>query len=153
MSVHERLAALAGNWKGVNRLNLSWTPDPIKESASTASVSLRVGGQCLEIAYTWEYEGKQQEGVIVLCGDDASDSITAVWTDSWHSANVLMTCKGTVADSGRVNVKGHYKVEGHPDWGWRTEIVPAGDSFKYLMFNVSPEGAEEWAAETEFTRA
>lgn len=148
MSVNDNLAALVGDWKGTNRLNLSWMPDPIKESASTATVSLRVG--CIEIAYTWEYEGKPQEGLIFLC--DGSASAKAFWTDTWHSANVLMTCTGDVAANGRVNVKGHYKVEGHPDWGWRTEIVPSGDTFKYLMFNVSPEGVEEWAAETEFTR-
>jgi hypothetical protein len=152
MSIHNNLAKLAGEWQGVNRLNLSWMPDPIKECDSTASVRTRVDGQCLEIAYTWEYEGDAQEGLIVLSGNESSDSIKAFWTDSWHSKNVLMPCDGLVAANGSVNAKGFYGVPDHPDWGWRTEVVPAGDSFKYLMFNVSPEGVEEWAVEMEFTR-
>jgi Protein of unknown function (DUF1579) len=152
MSVHGKLAALAGTWKGKNRLNMSWEPDPIKESASTATVSTRAGETCLEIAYTWEFEGKPQDGFIVISGDANSDKANAVWTDSWHSANVLMNCCGAVSNGGGVNLKGFYKVEGHPDWGWRTEIVPDSDKFKYLMFNVTPEGHEEWAVEMEFTR-
>ena len=152
MSVQEKLAALSGNWEGRNRLNMSWEPDPVKESESTATVSIRAGGTCIEIAYTWEFGGKPQDGFIVIAGDAKSEKANAVWTDSWHSANVLMHCGGTVSSRG-VNLKGFYKVEGHPDWGWRTEIVPEGDKFKYLMFNVSPEGQEEWAVEMEFTRA
>ena len=153
MSVHAKLAALVGNWKGTNRLNLSWMPDSIVESASTANVVTRAGGTCLETAYTWKSEGKPQDGFIVISGDPKSNCVHAVWTDSWHSANALMTCEGTVDDNGRVNLMGHYKVEGHADWGWRSEIVPTAEGFKYLMFNVSPEGVEEWAVETEFTRA
>lgn len=117
-----------------------------------ADVSLRVGGQCLEIAYSWEYEGKPQEGLLVIDGDPAKGRAEAAWTDSWHMANALMDCRGEARPDGSLNVMGHYGVEGHPDWGWRTEIVPKGDSFKYLMFNVSPEGEEEWAVETEFKR-
>jgi hypothetical protein len=153
MSVHEKLAVLTGKWTGKNRLNLSWEPDPIKESDSTADVTTRAGDTCIEIAYTWQFEGKQQDGFIVLAEDANSDKSNAVWTDSWHSANVLMNCSGNVSERGVANLKGYYKVEGHPDWGWRTEIVPNGDKFKYLMFNVTPEGHEEWAVEMEFTRA
>ena len=152
MSVNEKLSNLTGNWSGVNKLNLSWMPDPIKECASTANVSTRVNGQCLEIAYTWEYEGKSQEGFIVLSGDGKSDAVKAFWTDSWHSKDVLMQCDGLIPANGSVDVKGFYSVPDHPDWGWRTEIVPSENSFKYLMFNVSPEGVEEWAVEMEFTR-
>jgi hypothetical protein len=152
MSVNEKLSNLAGDWSGVNKLNLSWMPDPIKECASTATISTRVNGQCLEIAYSWEYEGKPQEGVIVLSGDAKSDAAKAFWTDSWHSKDVLMQCDGLVRSTGSVDLKGFYSVPDHPDWGWRTEITPGDNTFKYLMFNVSPEGVEEWAVEMEFTR-
>jgi hypothetical protein len=152
MSVNEKLSDLVGNWSGSSKLNLPWMPDPIKESASTAIVSTRVNGQCLEIAYTWEYEGEPQEGVIILSGDGKSDAVIAFWTDSWHSKNVLMQCDGTLTPTGSVNLKGSYSVPDHADWGWRTEIIPGENSFKYLMFNVSPEGVEEWAVEMAFTR-
>lgn len=153
MSIPNNLAKLAGEWKGSNRLNLSWMPDPIKECDSTATVKARVNGQCLEIAYTWEYEGVAQEGLIVLSGGDSTDTIKTFWTDSWHSKDVIMPSDGLVAGNGSVNVKGFYSVPDHPDWGWRTEIIPGDDSFRYLMFNVSPEGVEEWAVEMDFTRS
>jgi len=149
MAIPEQLSALEGNWSGTNRLNLSFMPDPIFESPSIAVVRQRANGTCLEIEYDWTYEGERCEGFIII-SSGKNGAAGAVWTDSWHSKNVLMTCVGEVTGSGGVDLKGHYKVEGHPDWGWRTEIVPGGDSFKYLMFNVSPEGAEEWAVETEF---
>lgn len=152
MSISEKLAALAGKWKGTNRLNQSWLPDPIAESPSTADVSRRLNGQFLEIAYTWEFEGKLQEGLLILGGDNKSDAVNAFWTDSWHLAHQVMLCEGTAADNGSISVKGYYKVPDHPDWGWRTEIIPAADSFKYVMWNVSPDGDEELATETEFVR-
>ncbi|MGH9946130.1 MAG: DUF1579 family protein [Pyrinomonadaceae bacterium] len=150
MSLNEKLLTLAGDWNGTNRLNMSWELDPIKESGSTASVRTRAGGTCIEIAYTWKFEGKPQEGLIII-SDDAGN-VHAVWTDSWHSANVLMSCAGTTNAAGAANLKGFYKVDGHPDWGWRTEIIPSGDKFEYKMFNVTPEGEEEWAVEMEFSR-
>lgn len=99
------------------------------------------------------FEGKPQEGLILLSCEEKDGAAHAFWTDSWHSANQLMSCVGTHSESGGVNLKGTYKVEGHPDWGWRTEILPGDDSFRYLMFNVSPEGQEEWAVEMDFIRA
>ena len=61
--------------------------------------------------------------------------------------------QGNDLGRGVINLMGHYSVPGHPDWGWRTEIVPGEESFKYLMFNISPEGEEDWAVETVFERA
>ena len=151
MAIPEQLAALVGSWKGTNRLNLPFTPDPIFESPSNGIVRKRANGACLEIEYDWVYEGERREGFIVISVGKGGDA-SAVWTDGWHSKDVLMTCEGRVTGAGGVDLKGNYRVEGHPDWGWRTEIVPGADSFKYLMFNVSPEGTEEWAVETEFTR-
>jgi len=152
MSVNDNLAALEGKWKGTNKLYLSWLPDPIKESASKATVSKKVAGQFVEIAYTWEYDGTPHEGTIVIGCDAKSDAVQAVWTDSWHMSHKFMLCDGTAAD-GTINLKGFYAVPDHPDWGWRTEIVPAADSFRYVMYNVSPDGAEELAVDTEFVRA
>lgn len=151
MSISEQFAKLVGDWSGTNRLNLSWMPDPIFESPSTASVRTRVGGQFLEIAYTWSYEDKPQEGLLIF-GIRDDGSATALWTDSWHSAKVLMQCKGKVTDDGGIDLYGNYSVPEHPDWGWRTEVTPKNGGFRYVMYNVSPEGDEELAVETDFAR-
>jgi hypothetical protein len=152
MSVNEQFSSLEGNWTGTNRLNLVWLPDPIKESRSAAVVVKRAGGQCLEIAYTWEFEGKHQEGFIIFSCDPNSDRVEGFWTDSWHSANVLMALEGSRKDDGSLDLLGSYQVPDHPDWGWRTVLSPGEDTFTYQMFNISPEGEEVWAVETVFTR-
>ena len=153
MSIPEKLSPLVGRWAGRNRLHMAWNPEnPLHESEGTAEVRTRSGDQFLEISYTWVYEGQPKEGVILLGRDDKSGSVNATWTDSWHLAHQLMQCEGQETDGG-ISVKGHYKVEGHPDWGWRTEIVPGDDSFRYLMYNVSPDGQEDIAVEMDLSPA
>lgn len=153
MSIPEKLKGLVGAWAGNNRLHLGdWHPvKPIHDSDGTASVRERIGGQFLEIAYTWEHEEKSCEGLLILGGDNKTDAVNAFWTDSWHMAHQLIQCSGTQVD-GNVSVKGSYRVEGHPEWGWRTEIIPGTDEFKYNMYNISPEGEEFIALEMELKR-
>jgi uncharacterized protein DUF1579 len=152
MSVPNSLASLAGEWKGTNRLNLPWLPDPIQESESKAIVSLRISGQFIGFAYTWEHEGKPQEGLLILGCDNKTNAVQAVWTDSWHMSHKFMLCDGTTDGKGKIDVKGFYSVPDHPDWGWRTVIEPGSDTFKYTMYNVTPEGEETLAVDTEFVR-
>lgn len=152
MSVIESLAKFAGSWRGTNKLYLSWHPESLKQSGSELTVSLKANGQFVAFDYTWEYEGEQQEGIILLGGDRRSDAVQAVWTDSWHSSHTFMVSDGKAAEDGSVSVKGYYKVQGHPDWGWRTDIQPKGEQLRIVMYNVSPEGEEELAVETDFTR-
>src|SRR5215204_1645358 len=151
MAIEQELTDLVGNWKGTNRLHAPWMPEPLQLSASTAMVRSKMNGQFLSIDYTWSFEGEPQEGMLILGCDSKSDAVQAVWTDSWHSKDVLMLCNGSRDENGRISVIGYYAVPEHPDWGWRTEITPAGaGSFRYAMYNVSPEGEEEIAVETEF---
>lgn len=152
MSIPEKLAPLAGAWSGTNRLHTSWNAEnPLHESPATAKVRPRSGEQFLEISYTWVYEDKSREGVILLGREGKSDAVNASWTDSWHLAHQLMPCEGRETEDCGISVKGFYKVEGHPDWGWRTDIIPGDGSFRYLMYNVTPEGEEEIAVEMDFT--
>lgn len=153
MSASNDLSAYVGSWKGTNNLYLSWLPDPLRQSESTMTVSLKANKQFVAFEYTWAYEGEPQEGLILLGGDTRSNAAQTVWTDSWHSSHTIMLSDGEFGEDGSVSVMGHYKVEGHPEWGWRTEIIPAGKTLRIKMFNVSPEGDEELAAETDYTRA
>lgn len=152
MSVNEHLAAYVGTWTGTNYLYLSWEPDPLRQSRSDMTVSLKANRQFVAFEYTWSFEGEPQEGIILLGSDPASNAVQTVWTDSWHSTHVFMLSDGHSSDDGEVSVKGSYKVEGHPDWGWRTDIFPGEDQIKIVMYNVSPEGVEELAVETVYTR-
>lgn len=155
MGIPKNLAAIEGSWSGTNRLYLGdWAPEnPILDSDATAQVRTRCGGQFLEISYTWSYKGEPKEGVILLGTEPKSGHVSASWTDSFHLAHQLMKCEGRETEAGGIDVKGNYKVEGYPDWGWRTEIVPKDESFRYLMYNVSPAGDEEIAVEMELSPA
>jgi hypothetical protein len=152
MSVSESLSRLKGHWTGTNKLHTTWLPEQLHESEMTAAVSLKANGQFLHIEYTWEYEDRLQEGVMLIGCDTQSDAVQAIWTDSWHMSHKFMVSNGTISDDGTVNVMGHYSVPDHPDWGWRTELHPGKDTFRILMFNVSPEGEEDIAVEAELTR-
>ena len=153
MSINPHLTSLVGAWKGTNRLHTPWLPEKVSESESKATVRSKMNGQFLSFEYTWFFEGKAQEGMLIIGCDPKSDAVQAVWTDSWHSKDVLMLCNGSVDAGGRISVTGHYAVPDHPDWGWRTEIAPSESGFRYVMYNVTPEGAEELGVETDFTRA
>lgn len=142
-----------GEWSGTNRLNLSWLDDPVKQSDSALTVSYKARRQFVAFDYTWVYEGEPQEGLLLLGADERSDAVQTVWTDSWHSKNTLMLSDGKVLEDGSISVKGYYKVEGHPDWGWRTIISREGDILRLTMYNVSPDGDEELAVETAYQRA
>jgi hypothetical protein len=152
MGIDQKLANLVGDWKGTNRLHVPWMPEPIKESDSLATVRSKMNGQFLSVEYYWSFDNELQEGLLIIGCDPKSEAVQAVWTDSWHSKDVLMLCNGTVASDGSISVFGKYAVPDHPDWGWRTEIIPGEDKFKYVMYNVTPEGAEDLAVETEYLR-
>jgi len=154
MSIPRLFNSLVGEWTGTNRLHLGdWKPeDPLHTSEATASIRERGSNQFLEIAYTWSYEGKPQEGVLFFGGDNKSNTVNAFWTDSWHMAHQLMMCEGKNEAEGRINLRGFYKVEGYPDWGWRTEIIAGENTLEYKMYNVSPEGLEEIAVEMDLKR-
>lgn len=152
MSLNEDLAEYAGSWSGTNKLYLSWLPDPLRESESKLNVALKSNGQFIAFEYMWEYESEPQEGLILLGCDTKSNAVQTVWTDSWHSSHTLMLSDGMAADDGSISVKGYYKVKNNPDWGWRTDIIPSSNLLRIAMYNVSPEGVEELAAETDFTR-
>ena len=153
MSVDKKLSDLVGSWRGTNRLHVTWIPEKLKVSESSAVVRSKMNGQFLSIEYTWSFDGEPQEGLLIIGCDPHSDAVQAVWTDSWHSKNILMLCNGNATADRRISVMGHYTVPDNPDWGWRTEIVPNETGFRYSMFNVTPEGFEELAVETEFSRA
>lgn len=145
---------LIGEWKGENRLHTVWIPDdPLKVSESTCSVKTAAMSQHLVIEYSWNYQGEPQTGLMIIGSPKDKETIDVYWIDSWHLSNLFMNSEGAIKD-GVISVKGFYKVEGHPDWGWRTDLeVADSNSFSFTMYNVTPEGEESLAVESKFNRA
>lgn len=145
------LDGLAGTWHGENSMWLSPEHDA-EVSASTATISSVASGKFVNIAYTWEFKGKQQEGVILVGADASRDAIEAAWVDSFHMGDSIMSCQGEV-EQGVLSMSGSYRAPPGPDWGWRIVITPLGsDEFQLRMFNITPEGEEALAVEANYSR-
>jgi hypothetical protein len=152
LSAPRILPSLGGRWNGTYRL---WVEpsQPVRESQSTAMLSPVAGGNFTRLDYSWEYDGRPQDGSILIGFDEQREVVTAVWVDSWHMSDKAMLCEGR-RTGGAVELNGSYAAPPGPDWGWRTVIEPAdADSLRVTMFNVSPEGKEELAVEVLYRRA
>lgn len=151
MATPNLIPSLAGNWTGTSRLNMgSHDPTPIKECASTMTVvdALNFG----LITYTWVEDGPQ-EGALVLIGDDRSDALEIAWVDSWHQSKSVLHLKGSGLEGSKLAASGEYGPYEGQMWGWRIEISqPVESQLLFMMFNVAPDGNEEWAVECLYSR-
>jgi Protein of unknown function (DUF1579) len=154
MNFNEILNKLVGKWRGINRLHTAWIKEnPVSETNSSAVIELTARGRFLKIEYDWTFEDSPQEGLILIGNENESDSIKAFWIDSWHLSDKFMVSEGRLDENDVISLKGFYTVPDNPDWGWRTIIEPeSNNSFKIVMYNVSPEGEESLAVEMEFHR-
>lgn len=152
MTIPIALAALTGQWQGTNKLWLS-PNEPARESASTAEVTLAAQGKFATIRYTWTDQGQPQGGLLVLEQETQNHLVKAVWIDSWHMGDGFMLCEGAFGPNGAVLLKGAYSAPPDPDWGWQIAVEPqAGDSFRIMMTNISPDGEKMLAVEAVYTR-
>ncbi len=153
MSIPENFKKLTGEWQGKNLLYTTWIEEnPVRESESAAKVDLAGNAKFLKIQYDWIYENENQEGLLLIGSEKESDAVKAFWIDSWHMGDKFMTCDGNFSGDS-ILMKGFYEVPNHPDWGWRTDIIFDNEnSFKIVMYNVTPEGAEDLAVEAEYSR-
>jgi Protein of unknown function (DUF1579) len=152
MSALDGLAACEGRWQGTSTLE-----DPhsgiADESASTAVVTPVLGGRFVRVDYTWSYGGNAQEGSLLIGLQKKAGIATAHWIDSFHNGEKGMACTGAVSDDGTVSVRGSYQAPPGPDWGWRIDVSPGGETLRMVHHNVWPEGKEELAVDSRYTRA
>ena len=152
MSVTEKLKRLSGEWQGTNRLWIS-PDDPARTSSTTARVSFAAHDSFMQIEYGWEFEGEHQDGLLLLGNPKMQETVKAAWIDSWHMGEDLMVCDGIKEDENVISVQGSYPAPPGPDWNWRIIIEPGdGESFKIIMYNISPAGQENLAVEAVYVR-
>lgn len=152
MSALDGVAALAGRWRGTSTLQdpHSGAPD---EAPSTVVVTPMIGGRFVRIDYTWSYRGEPQEGALILGFKKKAGTVTAHWMDSWHNSDNVMPLTGSLADDGTLTVRGSYPAPEGPDWGWRIDVKKDGDALRIVHHNVFPDGKEELAVDSRYTRA
>ena len=142
---------LLGDWLGESRLWMNPAEPPLV-SPTTLTAAATAQGKFLTLAYTWVFEGKPQDGLL-LVGDNNKETIaSAGWVDSFHQSGKVMQCLGRVEDSGFA-VSGHYPAPPGPDWGWRLSVnASAGGELIFEMHNVPPGGDAELAVRAIYQR-
>jgi hypothetical protein len=154
MSVREILLPRAGRWTGENHLWLDPTAEP-HTSPSTLTIAGALRDHVVRVEYEWTYEGKPQQGMLLLGFDRArGGKVTAAFADSWHMSEAVMLCEGTVDPEARtVSVKGTYgDGQGGPDWGWRLTLEAGDEStLTLVMHNITPDGEEHLAVRATHT--
>jgi hypothetical protein len=153
VSLQQRWVGLEGSWSGTKRV---WVEPgaPVRESKSTATVSLIAQGRFMAIRYTWAEGGKPQDGILVIrLPEEPGGAIDAAWADSWHQSREIMHSGGEGSSEGVLSVLGHYAAPPGPDWGWRIELHPkAPDAWELLMYNITPDGQEALGVQASFAR-
>ena len=150
MGALARISRLTGRWTGSYRLIVN-PSEPVRVSETTATVVPDAGGQ--RIDYTWEYEETPQNGSLRVGHDESRDRLTVAWTDTWHMSDRPLSSDGP-ASGEDLDVRGSYPAPSGPDWGWRTRIeVLDADSFRMVMYNVTPDGQEYLAVDAVYHRA
>ena len=142
--------ARAGNWNGVNRL---WLGGPADASPSTLTVSAVIGGQFVRIDQRWSYQGRPQEGSLLVGHQLKPATVSAHWADTFHTARGVMAFTGTAAGDGAIEVRGTYSAGSGLDWGWRIRLHGTGpDQLRVTMHNIHPDGEEDLAVDAEYAR-
>ena len=149
MNPLEVLTTASGTWHGSNTLQDPNTGKP-EESFTTAMVTPVLGGRFVRVDYTWGYQGKPQEGSLLVGFDPTSGDVSGHWIDTWHMGRKGMACVGTTSD-GTISVKGSYAAPPGPDWGWRIDITT--EPLRITHTNIDPDGREELAAEGDYLRS
>ena len=152
MSIVERLTQHAGAWDGRTRLT-----DPERntddESDSTLAIAPVVGGRFVRIDYTWAYQGRPQEGIMLVGSNPPAATDFVHWADTWHTGHTAMVCTGPARDAGTCAVLGSYAAPPGPDWGWRISLdLSEAHTIRLLMHNIWPDGKEEVAVDATWTR-
>lgn len=152
MSVPNRLAGAVGEWRGHNKLWLD-ASKPAMESETSAELREEAAGRMIAVRYSWGYEGKSREGILLLGDDPVRGRCDAAWSDSFHNGNRLMLLTGVASGDDNPSVIGSYSAPTGPDWGWRITLEhPSPDAFVMRMHNITPDGTEELAVEASYVR-
>lgn len=150
MAIPDSLLTLIGSWQGQNQLWLA-PGEPVRQCATTAVCRAAAQGKFLIVEYTWVEGGQPQDGVLTL--SQSAGQLTAVWIDSWHMQDVIMSLSDASQPDAPFSVRGAYAAPPDPDWGWRITLQPQPPHiFTLLMHNMTPDGQEALAVEAIYQR-
>ncbi len=151
MDVRELMKGMHGQWAGRSELHMA-PGTPMHESDSRLRVGPVALGQFVALDYSWDYEGRQ-EGWLLLAKGASAEAVNAVWVDSFHTMEGIMSFEGSVDAAGLAKVTGSYSFGDAPPWGWRIELGGQPDGgLNITMYNIDPEGTEYLAVKADYRR-
>ncbi len=154
ISQREKLAKLAGNWKGLAKV---WFEpgEPVDTSKAEGTIRPVMGGKWMLFEYKGSFQGKPLEGLAILGFHNALKRFEFAWIDSFHTYPGIMFSEGQ-RDVDRFSALGSYAYvtpETEQHWGWRTEFELQNDnSLVVTAYNISPEGEESLATQAVYKR-
>lgn len=143
---------VAGKWSGRNLLWLG-PEEPVRESATEATVTAAAANGFLVLAYSWSDQGKPHDGVLMARTAAEQDHMAMVWVDSFHTMGKFMRFEGRPTTDGSVEATTRWSIGDGPDWGWRIVLsCPSADELLVRMYVATPEGEEAPAVEARYER-
>lgn len=153
MAIPKPIKGAAGSYSGESTLHMSWMPEgqQLEKGPSKMHIEFDRHMKYATVTYTWKYKDTEQEGTILIAGDEDGKDVTMGWSDSWHMGAGVMYVKGEVKD-GEINCRGKYAAPPGPDWGWRITFSTEGDSLTMKMYNATPKGEEMIAVDAVYKK-
>jgi len=151
MSLPTFVTQAQGSWTGTMQLHQSWLPKDkqVSESVSKLHIDLHGKPDFATLTYRWSYDGKEHEGVMIICCSSKENQIA--WVDTWHENSAILHTKGDAEKGDLIKTKGSYSA-GKQVWGWTIDLKLDHDVLEISMDNVTPEGKADWAVKATYKR-
>jgi hypothetical protein len=102
--------------------------------------------------------GQPLAGELTIAYEKGDRLFRMSWIDSLHTSPAILVSESKPVPEGgaaaTISAVGTYFAgEGHPRWGWRTELDDQTDgALRVRMFNITPDGEESTGVEIDLTR-